>query len=710
MRRFCISVVFVFSLLLCASNSDFGQQWSGVLSNSRATDWSQAGISGYSSNGSLPSDTWTQCGSTIAPYGSSSSYSSPSKITSALSSCNGQNKYVLLGSGDFYLNAAIQSAGLNNVELRGSGPQSTRLHFSGSSTCQGGFSDCLIGFQSSDTSYANGNPSGISWTGGYSKGSTSITLANSNGISVGTMLVLDQCDTGYSGYPCAGTPVDNGNYFSCQKEYDPSGPDGCSYHGTVGASRSYRGQEEMVQVVSCSPSCGSGSSTTITISHPLIHPNWSSSRTPQAWLIQPAQYVGIQGLQVFDNMSGGPVAIIGLQNLANYWVRNVILNSPQNQGLGIIESMNGDIESNYIYNVAQGDTSAFNIYGSDNLIANNIVQASQWAVMGNGPLAGNVFAYNFFVNATTFNSTLWGPWPKHSNGSDFNLWEGNVTSQIFEDQAHGGSLSNTYYRNFVTGWESCSNGNCGSDSSKTDLLFAIEDLSYNRYDNYLGNVLGTPGLSTLGYTFTNGEYYTYNASGAGYIWNIGSGNAVGPPDYSGPIPIDPVVGATVLRWGNWDAYHGSTQWNASEVPSGISVYPNSVPTAACTGSSSCPASFFLPERPSWWSSSIPFPAVGPDVAAGNVGYCGGVLNQPGEYSHVPATNSSQCAGQGLTSAWSGHVNAIPAMACYLNVLDGPPDGTGSILAFDASKCYAGGSSTSSQAPPPPTNLTGTVVQ
>lgn len=669
-----------------------GQSASGVLSTNRAMDWTQAGIAGYSSSGSLPSDSWTQCAS-IAPYGSSGSYASPNTIKTALSSC-AANHYVLLQPGDFYLNAAIQSSGLNNVELRGSGPNSTRLHFNGSSTCQGGFSDCLIGFQSSDTSYGNGNPPGISWTAGFSKGSTSITLANSTGIVVGTMLVLDQCDTGYSGIPCAGTSTDNGNFFSCQADYVPSGPTGCAYHGPVGASRTFRGQQEMVQVVSCSPSCGSGSSTTITISHPLIHPNWSSGQTPQAWLIQPSQYVGVRNLKVIDAISGGPVAVIGLQNLANYWVRNVVLESPQNQGIGIIMGLDGDISSNYIAHLpANSDTSALNFYGSYNLLANNIVQDSQWATMGNGPLAGNVIAYNFFINNSTYNATLWGPWVKHSNGSDYNLWEGNITSQIFLDQAHGGALSNTFYRNFVTGWESCSNGNCGTDAKKTDLIFAIEDLSFNRYDNYIANILGTAGIQTLGYQFTNSEYYTSNSSGLGYIWNIGSGNAVGPPDYSGPIPIDTEVATALMRWGNYDTNNAATQWNTGEVPSGISVYPNPVPTSTCTSSLACPSSFYYSARPSWWASSIPFPAIGPDVTSGNVGYCNGTLNQSGQYSHVPATNASQCAGQGLSSPqWGGHVNANAAMTCSLS-LGMPPDGTGPTVNFDAASCYGGSSGT-----------------
>ena len=165
----------------------------------------------------------------------------------------------------------------------------------------------------------------------------------------------------------------------------------------------------------------------------------------------------------------------------------------------------------------------------------------------------------------------------------------------------------------------------------------------------------------------------------------------------------------MLRWGNWDAFNGTTRWNTSEVPSGIAVYPNSVPTS-CTSGGSCPPSFYLSSRPSWWSSSIPFPAIGPDVSNGNVGQCTGTLNTPGQFAGVAATSSGQCRGTSLASAWGGHINAIPAMACFLNVMGGAPDGTGSILSFDGSKCYADSSGTGTQAPPAPSNLNGVVIQ
>src|SRR5258707_2269474 len=57
------SVLTFFILLLMYPVTAHGQLWNGVISPSRAADWSQVGIPG-----GLPDANWTQCGSTIGAY------------------------------------------------------------------------------------------------------------------------------------------------------------------------------------------------------------------------------------------------------------------------------------------------------------------------------------------------------------------------------------------------------------------------------------------------------------------------------------------------------------------------------------------------------------------------------------------------------------------------------------------------------------------
>ncbi len=171
----------------------YAQAWSGIISPTRAVDWSGVGIPG-----GVPSGGWTQCGTTIAPYGTSASPASPSTINSAIASC-GTNQYVLLGAGDFYLDGVVDFATHSNVVLRGQGANQTRLHFTGTtlSGCNGWWAAvCLEG----SNTYGGGGYTQADWTAGYSQGTTQITLSSVSGIVANlTPIVLDQCNTGFSG-------------------------------------------------------------------------------------------------------------------------------------------------------------------------------------------------------------------------------------------------------------------------------------------------------------------------------------------------------------------------------------------------------------------------------------------------------------------------------------------------------------------------------
>lgn len=699
-RSLILSLVFISLCLSCTSNAQLA---SGILASTRSTDWTNAGMTG-----GIPSGSWTQCGTTIAAYSGS-----PTVIVNALNhtgsgytSC-GPNTYVQLGAGTFNLNSGIRTIGASNTELRGMGADQTHLVFTGASTCQGGNGTCLIGFESSDGTYPAAPPANtFNWTAGYSQGSTSITLSSGSNITANqTMVILDQCETGYTGSTCSGSAADNGNLFVCGDAYQTGGP-GCSVNGPdSGLARPHRFQLEAAMVTACSPACGGSGSTTVTIDRPLMHPQWASGQTPQAWLIQPAMYVGVQNLSI-DGSATQDTGGVSFYNDAYFWCSGVAVLHSYNIGIWVEQSVHGLIQSNYVFDsgqhLAYNDPTGIKYNWSNNVIANNIVQAVRPAIMAEGPSSGNVIIANYMINSYTGDDFMFGnEWDGHSDGADYDLIEHNVMNQFTQDLIHGGHLMQTYFRNLATGWESCANGQCGSYTAKDSNNEAVSSQSYNRYMNFIYNVLGTPGYST-----------TYNAAASACagqyeftntVWATGCGNGGG----STAIPGDLLANSTSLRWGNWDTANGSAQYNVAEVPTGISLFANALPTV-CTLAGSCPSSLYYSARPSWWSSSVPFPAIGPDVSGGNVGQCTGTLNTPGQMAGTAATASSQCTGTSLASAWAGHVNAIPAMACYLNTMNGPPDGSGSALTFSASNCYGGGSTAAT--PPAPQNLSGTVVQ
>lgn len=665
------------------------QAWSGILSPSRATDWTRAGISG-----GLPSSRWTQCGSTITAYSGDAA-----TITNALSSCGGQNKYVLLGAGTFHISSGqIKFPTSGHVALRGMGANSTFIVSTGASGSCSQLSPAVICGISSDGSYSSGNPPTYNWTSGYSQGSSQITLSSVANITPNsTLLFLDQCEDGYTGSPCAGSNVDNGQMYVCQDKYAAgTRPTGCSNNGGDGATRLNRGQEQIVVATSIA-------GNVVTISSPLAAPNWRAGQNPQVWIVQSIAQVGVENLAI-DMLNSSAAVGVEFSSAYQWWISGVKIAPIRGKATNAFQTAYGIVKDSYfaqslpvsadVYATRLSDTSFI-------LIQNNIYEQVFAPIVFDGADTGSVIAYNFDIN-NTYPSDFMRGWAFNHNINEFQLYEGNVANQQVDDGNHGIADMITQFRNFFTGWESCGNGQCGTQAFK-DAATATAVHSGSRYENFVGNVLGTPGV-TIHYNYSGSDYNIF---------------VFGPADGSASIPADPLSASTSLRWGNYDVVTAAVRWcgnssdtgwittcaSTSEVPAGISPYPNLLPTLGDTGvgQGSMPASFYLPSKPSWFGST-PWPPIGPDVSGGNVGQCSGIpLANSGTMALVAATTNAQCIGTSLTiPAWGGHINANPAMNCALNVMGMPPDGSGGVLSFNASACYGG---SSSSGPNPPGNLT-----
>src|SRR5882724_2639287 len=253
-----------------------------------------------------------------------------------------------------------------------------------------------------------------------------------------------------------------------------------------------------------------------------------------------------------------------------------------------------------------------------------------------------------------------------------NLWEGNIMNAYLTDQLHGTSGLITIYRNWLNGldWNTLS----APANHPTNQAQPITWSSYTRGMNVIGNVLGTPGFHT------NYELATPAASSCSSptIFVLGYSNICGA---NGGVADDVRVKSSLMRWGNYDVANAAVRWDGTESSPAASTYIGAQSTPA---SHTLPASFYLAGKPSWWGAGS-YPPIGPDVTGGN----GGTFPS-GTYVQGICPVGKISGGATCATAYTGLVNLNPAMACYFNTINGPSDGGGSALAFDASACYTGG--------------------
>jgi len=265
----------------------------------------------------------------------------------------------------------------------------------------------------------------------------------------------------------------------------------------------------------------------------------------------------------------------------------------------------------------------------------------------------------------------------HNAGDYYNLWEGNIGVCHTEDSIHGTAFGNTVFRNALSGFDpAITNGTAKSTNTLT-----INNMAFARYNNYVMNVLGYGGKATK-YQYVMSSSTDCGQGSSGLVFAIGDSDqnvASATCGYGYSVQNDTAAAGTTMRWGNWDAVHGSVQTNSGETGS-------SAPSFSALGSPSTSwanyPSLYQTSQPSWWGfasgSASPWPGIGPDVTGGNI------------------------------SGTSGHAYLNPAASCYLNVMGGKTDGSSGALSFDADSCYPSGAGSSSGPPPPPSNLVGTV--
>jgi len=585
---------------LCAPAPVQAQQQT-IVASTRSVDWSAVGVPGGIS-------TRTTVCATLNPGATAA------QINSAISACP-SGQVVKLNAGTYNLSTGIRFGGKNNVTLRGAGPTQTFLVFASSDACMGQGGDICV--NGSDLGYYVGGPAHTAnWTAGYAQGATQITLSSTTGLSVGMYLVLDQLNDS----------SDTGNILVCSVAHV------CADEGPGGGGRTNREQEQVANVTAIS-----GGAVTMTPGRHM--PNWRSPQSPgPVWGNSTSMFsgVGVEDLSMDHSNTDGKSGLYFIF-ATNSWAKNVrSLNSNRNH-VWLYESAHNTIRDSYFYGTQNAASQSYGIeefMASDNLIENNIMHHIATPLQTNEG-TGSVFGYNYTFDDYYNVSPTWQQASSylHASGTDMVLHEGNEGTGFDGDDVHGSHNFVTAFRNYFNGQE----------PGKLAQTNPVKLYAFNRYMNFVGNVLGKVGYH---------NNYEWNLSGGSQdtsIFSLGSNTNTGPSDA--------LVKPTLLRWGNYDTATGTSRFVAAEVPSGLSVAANPVPS-----NNTLPNSFYLPGKPAWFGSTT-WPPIGPDVTGG-----------PGP---------------------GGHAYKIPAHVCYDN-----SSKTNGILNFDANNCYAN----SGPAPSAPTNL------
>jgi hypothetical protein len=557
-----------FILLLLIGTPAFAQQWSGILDPVRGAGWSAAGA------GPIP-DRTTIC-TTLAAG------STAAQINTAIANCPA-NQTVKLSAGTY----TVGSPGIifndkSNVTLRGAGPNSTFINFTGGNNCGGMGGDvCFINGQANWTDEPANT---ATWTAGYTPGSTQVTLSSTTNLKVGTVIILDQLND---------TNTDNGGVWVC----GTGGINVCASEAQSGTGRAGRQQQQLVRVTAIN-------GNNVSISPAIRMPNWRTDRSPGAWWSDdtPITGSGIEDVSLDHSASSGSTSGIYFFNADGCWVKNVRgVKGPRNH-VWLYQSVHITVRDSYFFDTKAQESESYGVehfQASDNLIENNIFQKIATPMLSDGG-NGSVFAYNFSIN-DFYDVDGWaqGSAYQHGPGNSFFLWEGNDGFGLMSDNVHGTAHFIVSFRNRFAGFE----------TGKYAQTVPIHIYAANRYFSVIGNVLGTDSYHTNYSAQAPGSSANCDKS----IYSLGWGGNCG----NGGLPNDPLVASTLMRWGNYDTVNDATRWMASEVPSSLSAYGNAVPA-----SQTLPPSFYLTAKPAFFGS-VAWPPIGPDVTGGSETAVGG---------------------------------------------------------------------------------------
>ncbi len=406
---------------------------------------------------------------------------------------------------------------------------------------------------------------------GATRGSNTVTVANTSSIPIGKMVMIDEED-------------------------DPD----LVWTKPVGYVGRHRASMHMVE---------SKTPTTVTF-RPVLPINYL--RSPQiSWYPNITQDAGVEKIK-FAGTGLYPGTFINITSAWNIWVLGCEFTNMPAKTITAGWVGHLEIRKNYMHDQTNGgpNSEGLDLLNDANwsAIIDNICVAGgapQINIGDGGPWAhysggfGNVIAYNYCVDA--FGTTAPNDSgmmagdisTNHSPHTQYNLIEGNFMNKFQADSYHGSGSHTLLFRNIATGKNRWTNAYSRS---------AIQIDRRNLYYSLIGNVLGEVGNpSTYEYATVSGQPSEQYST----IFRLGYPN-VGNPNFTGTYPLtdlvhsdngprdlyadrnDTTYGTTIIE-GNWTPQSGQS-WRIAPKP--------------------IPNSYFLTSKPSWFGS-LAWPPVDP---------------------------------------------------------------------------------------------------
>lgn len=616
---------------------------------------------------------WTRAGAGTIPTGRTVCFTYDATVTAAtlntkIATC-ADNTKIQLNAGHYTSLAGQVRVARSNITIVGAGPQTggTWLDFAVGDAAGCSNIACYVGLIGGDGSDFSAPTGYASWTAGYAKGATSVTIGPTTALStftkpqIGKLIFLETYHDGHLRSQDT-TP----ETFSCLANV-------ACIQGGGGTSDATRGPTQAARVTSITGDATCSANCVVGITPPLYIKYRSDGSGGQKvyWpsYTNPISGVGIEDLRIsvdagdLTTCSGNSQCtgsnLIGGTWVFQSWVKGVqvdahstgrMIHFSQSQGL--------TFRSNYVYRYGTNasyegsdDVYGFNCYtGSGHRYENNIVQRVRAPFVQEQGCPGSVYVNNRTINNRDAGQWHIADWTPHG-WSAYTLIEGEEGFAVFTENFFAQALFTTVFRSRLYLYD--------YDPSPVNQTSLI-NYGLSRHTNLVGNILGTAGYHT-GYEMLATGNTTHSGSDCVHtIYVIGLGSNCSDGDNVTWPYNDVLTATTLLRWGNWDVVTSSnvtgtndstgTRWTSGEVPTGLAKYKNLVPR-----SHNLPASLVNANRPAYWPSTIHYPAIGPDVSSGNIANSGG---------HAYRNPASQCAQtMGLTTADTSPGNFTPS-ACY----------------------------------------------